>query len=75
MSSRPAPTITGYSGAEKSRTGEVAVLVRVLSERDPIRFTKLIEEVITARNMRKQYVLAVVDDEEELTYYEINSGN
>ena len=44
-------------------------------ERDPIRFTKLIEEVVTARNMRKQYVLAVVDDEEELTYYEINSRN
>ena len=36
-----------------------------------MRFAKLIEEVITARNMRKQYVLAVVDDEEELTYYEI----
>ena len=37
--------------------------------------TKLIEEVITARNMRKQYILAVVDDEEELTYYEINCQN
>ena len=60
-----------FRRGEKPGTGESLYLVRVLSERDPIRFTKLIEEVITARNMRKEYVLAVVDDEEELTYYEI----
>ena len=60
-----------FRRGEKPGTGESLYLVRVLSERDPIRFTKLIEEVVTARNMRKQYVLAVVDDEEELTYYEI----
>ena len=60
-----------FRRGEKPGTGESLYLVRVLSERDPIRFTKLIEEVVTARNMRKQYVLAVVDDEEELTHYEI----
>jgi tRNA-intron endonuclease len=60
-----------FRRGEKPGTGESLYLVRVLSERDPIRFTKLIEEVVTSRNMRKQYVLAVVDDEEELTYYEI----
>ena len=60
-----------FRRGEKPGTGESLYLVRVLSERDPIRFTKLIEEVGTSRNMRKQYVLAVVDDEEELTYYEI----
>jgi tRNA-intron endonuclease len=60
-----------FRRGEKPGTGESLYLVRVLSERDPIRFTKLIEEVVTARNMRKQYVLAVVDDEDELTYYEI----
>ena len=60
-----------FRRGEKPGTGESLYLVRVLAERDPIRFTKLIEEVVTARNMRKQYVLAVVDDEEELTYYEI----
>ncbi|MFZ1127158.1 tRNA-intron lyase [Methanoregula sp.] len=60
-----------FRRGEKPGTGESLYLVRVLSERDPVRFAKLIEEVITARNMRKQYVLAVVDDEEELTYYEI----
>ncbi|MDO9323395.1 MAG: tRNA-intron lyase, partial [Methanoregula sp.] len=60
-----------FRRGEKPGTGESLYLVRVLSERDPIRFTKLIEEVVASRNMRKQYVLAVVDDEEELTYYEI----
>jgi len=60
-----------FRRGEKPGTGESLYLVRVLSERDPVRFTKLIEEVVTSRNMRKQYVLAVVDDEEELTYYEI----
>ena len=60
-----------FRRGEKPGTGESLYLVRVLSERDPVRFAKLIEEVVTSRNMRKQYVLAVVDDEEELTYYEI----
>jgi tRNA-intron endonuclease len=60
-----------FRRGEKPGTGESLYLVRVLSERDPIRFEKLIEEVVASRNMRKQYVLAVVDDEEELTFYEI----
>lgn len=60
-----------FRRGEKPGTSESLYLVRVLSERDPIRFVTLIEEVIASRNMRKQYVLAVVDDEEELTYYEI----
>ena len=60
-----------FKRGEKPGTGESLYLVRVLSERDPIWFEKFIEEVVASRNMRKQYVLAVVDDEEELTYYEI----
>ncbi len=60
-----------FRRGEKPGKGESLYLVRVLSERDPIRFDKLIEEVMASRNMRKQYVLAVVDDEQELTYYEI----
>jgi tRNA-intron endonuclease len=60
-----------FRRGEKPGTGESLYLVRVLSERDPVLFGKLIEEVIASRNMRKQYVLAVVDDEDELTYYEI----
>jgi tRNA-intron endonuclease len=60
-----------FKRGEKPGKGASVYLVRVLSERDPIRFEKIIEEVIASKNMRKQYVLAVVDDEDELTYYEI----
>jgi len=60
-----------FRRGERPNKGESLYLVRVLSERDPIRFGKLIEEVVASKNMRKQYVLAVVDDEDELTYYEI----
>ncbi len=60
-----------FRRGERPGKGESLYLVRVLSERDPIRFGTLTEEVLTARNMRKQYVLAVVDDEDEITFYEI----
>jgi tRNA-intron endonuclease len=60
-----------FRRGERPKKGESLYLVRVLSERDPIRFGKLIEEVVASKNMRKQYILAVVDDEDELTYYEI----
>ena len=60
-----------FRRGERPGTGESLYLVRVLSERDPVLFGKLIEEVTASGNMRKQYVLAVVDDEDELTYYEI----
>jgi len=60
-----------FKRGQRPGKGESVYLVRVVSERDPIRFTALIEEVGTAHNMRKQYVLAVVDDEDELTYYEV----
>ncbi|MCX6689435.1 MAG: tRNA-intron lyase [Methanoregula sp.] len=60
-----------FRRGEKPGTGESLYSVRVLSERYPVRFATLIEEVVAAKNMRKQYVLAVVDDEDELTYYEI----
>lgn len=60
-----------FRRGERPGKGESLYLVRVLSERDPIRFGTVIGEVITSGNMRKRYVLAVVDDENELTYYEI----
>lgn len=60
-----------FRRGEKPGKGQSLYLVRVLSERDPIRFGMLIAEVVASGNMRKQYVLAVVDDEDELTYYEI----
>ena len=46
-------------------------MVRVLSERDLVDFGILVREFHASANMRKQHILAVVDDENELTYYEI----
>jgi len=60
-----------FRRGDKPGTGESRYSVRVLSERDPVRFESLIGEIVASRNMRKQYILAVVDDENELTYYEI----
>jgi tRNA-intron endonuclease len=60
-----------FRRGQKPGKGTTQYLIRVLSERDPIVFSALIREVETAENMRKNYLLAVVDDEEELTYYDI----
>lgn len=60
-----------FRRGQRPGKGESLYLIRVVSERDPILFENLIEEVRTAHNLRKLYVLAVVDDEDELTYYEV----
>ncbi|MDD1723843.1 MAG: tRNA-intron lyase, partial [Methanospirillum sp.] len=60
-----------FKRGEKPGKGESLYMVRVLSERDLIDFSKVRSEVNTTLNMRKQHVLAVVDDEFEITYYEV----
>ncbi len=60
-----------FRRGEKPGTGRSLYTVRVLSERDLIHFEELGREIHTAGNMRKQHILAVVDDEDELTYYEV----
>ncbi|MBP2134087.1 tRNA-intron endonuclease [Methanomicrobium sp. W14] len=60
-----------FKRGQKPGTGSSYYLMRVLSERDLIEFSKVAEEVKSAHNMRKQFLLAVVDDEEEITYYEV----
>ncbi|MFW5639211.1 MAG: tRNA-intron lyase [Methanoculleus sp.] len=60
-----------FRRGHKPGTGKSQYLIRVLSERDLIDFDHLSRDVLTAINMRKQYLLAVVDDEDELTYYEV----
>jgi tRNA-intron endonuclease len=58
-----------FRRGERPGTGRSRLLVRVLSERDLVDFEVIREEVETSDNMRKEHVLAVVDDEGELTYY------
>ena len=60
-----------FRRGEKPGKGESLYMVRVLSERDIIDFADVRHEVQATANMRKLHVLAVVDDEFELTYYEV----
>ncbi|MFA5613151.1 MAG: tRNA-intron lyase [Methanoculleus sp.] len=64
-----------FRRGHKPGAGRSQYLIRVLSERDLIDFDHLSQDVLTAVNMRKQYLLAVVDDEDELTYYEVRVQN
>jgi tRNA-intron endonuclease len=56
--------------AVRNPHSESLYLVRVLSERDPIRFVTLIEGCCIEK-YAKAVCPCVADDEEELTYYEI----
>jgi tRNA-intron endonuclease len=60
-----------FRRGQKPGRGPSQYSVAVISERDLIVFEKIIEEVTASRNIRKQHVLAAVDDENELTYYEV----
>ncbi len=60
-----------FPRGQRPGKGNSKFLLRVHSERDLIDFSSLIHEAKAAINMRKQFVLAVLDDEHEITYYEI----
>ncbi|QYZ79018.1 tRNA-intron lyase [Methanofollis formosanus] len=60
-----------FRRGERPGKGQSYYLVRVLAERDLVDFACVAAEVETAGNMRKTYLIAAVDDEGELTYYEV----
>lgn len=60
-----------FRRGERPGKGQSQYMVRVISERDLIDFSVLIREAGATANLRKLHVLAVVDDENELTYYEV----
>ncbi|MDD1716920.1 MAG: tRNA-intron lyase [Methanoregulaceae archaeon] len=64
-----------FRRGERPGKGQSKYMVRVLSERDLIDFGVLVREVGTSSQMRKLHLLAVVDDENELTYYEVKVQN
>ncbi len=64
-----------FRRGQRPGTGQSQYMVRVLSERDLIDFEEIIYEALASSRMRKQHILAVVDDENELTYYEIKVEN
>jgi tRNA-intron endonuclease len=48
--------------------------IRILSESDFISLKELVELLILACNMRKEPILAVVDEESDITYYEVKEA-
>lgn len=64
-----------FKRGEKPGKGQSQYLIRVLAERDLVDFDQIVAEVATAGNMRKQYLIAAVDDEGELTYYEVKTNH
>jgi tRNA-intron endonuclease len=60
-----------FRRGQRPGSGQSQYMVRVLAERDPIDFDRLILEAASTAHMRKSHLLAVVDDEDELTYYEV----
>ncbi|MDD1659884.1 MAG: tRNA-intron lyase [Methanomicrobiales archaeon] len=63
-----------FRRGDRPGSGKTRYLVRVVSERDLVDFEAAGAEVATSSHMRKEYVLAVVDDEDELTYYGVKAS-
>ena len=63
-----------FRRGDKPGSGKTRYLVRVLSERDLVDFEMAGADVATSSHMRKEYVVAVVDDEDELTYYGVKAS-
>lgn len=63
-----------FRRGERPGKGRSQYLIRVLSERDFIDFAAIAADSHSAVNMRKQFVVAAVDDENEITYYEIKTN-
>ena len=60
-----------FPRGQRPGKGTSKYLLRVLSERDIVDFSSIIRDAKKTANMRKQFVLAVLDDEHEITYYEV----
>ena len=48
--------------------------IRILTESDTISLKELDEMLVLARNMRKEPIIAVVDEESDITYYELKEA-
>jgi len=48
--------------------------IRIVAERDSLSMHELVELVKLAHNMRKEAVIAVVDDDSAITYYEVKEA-
>jgi tRNA-intron endonuclease len=64
-----------FRRGEKPGTGRSQFMIRVLAERDLVGFNEVLDDIASAKNMRKQFLVGVVDDEDEITYYEVKSND
>ena len=60
-----------FRRGERPGEGRSRYFIRILSERDYVEFDRVTADTATTGFMRKQNLIAVVDDENELTYYEV----
>jgi len=60
-----------YPRGIKPGEGESKYIIRVLSEREPIDITTPGKDILIARNLKKRLLYAVVDEEGDITYYEV----
>ena len=60
-----------FKRGQRPGKGESQYMMRVVSERDLIDFQTTHREIKATANMRKQHILAAVDDEGEITYYDV----
>jgi tRNA-intron endonuclease len=60
-----------FKRGQRPGKGESYYMMRVVSERDLIDFQTIQREIKATANMRKQHILAAVDDEGEITYYDV----
>ncbi len=72
------PSVTDFRvyprGGHPGRT-QAKMFVYVRSERIPMLLKDLLSQYNAAQNVRKQMVLAIVDEESDITYYEIKKEN
>ncbi len=47
--------------------------VHVISEREPLELEELIKQLKVVENVRKRMILAIVDEESDITFYEVRS--
>lgn len=72
------PSVTDfrlYPRGGRPGEGPASAYVYVLSERISVPFAELMEKVRLTQNVRKKMLLAVVDEESDLTFYEAKSAS
>ena len=64
-----------YPRGVRSGEGESRYIVHVLSEREPIKTDILLKDLNLSENIKRRLLYAVVDEEGDITYYEIKKAN